>query len=259
MLIDTFETMGTVASVRLRGSDKAAALEPVQQVFRRYDETFSLYKPMSELSRIASGQMALTDATEAVRMAYAECVRWRAATRGDFTPHRPDGLIDLSGIVKAQAMNEAATLLRGSSAEGWLLDVGGDVVGSTAGTAIGPAASSARHPELWNIGIVDPDDRTRLLCSLPLGDSWSAVATSGTAERGEHVWRTDDSAFFVQVTVLAADIVTADVLATAILSGGRSRLDEATSTFTIDVIAVDRAGGILTTPRVRDVITVTAA
>ncbi|MCU1478160.1 MAG: thiamine biosynthesis protein [Subtercola sp.] len=242
MPIHTFETMGTVASIRTRTATRPASLNRLESVFRRYDETFSLYRPASELSRIARREHELMNSTAGVRAAYAEAVEWRNLTAGDFTPHRPDGIIDLSGIVKALSMNEAATLLDRMSPEGWLLDVGGDIL------------SSPSFDEPWHIGIVDPADRTGLLCSVLLEAPWRAVATSGTAERGEHVWRTDATGDFTQVTVVAGDIVTADVLATAILSGGRARLDAATADYAIDVITVGRAGELLTTPRLRSVL-----
>ena len=52
----------------------------------------------------------------------------------------------------------------------------------------------------------------------------------------------------MQVSVAAADLVTADVLATAIVAGGRAALDELTGRHDIDVLAVTRDGGLLATP-----------
>jgi thiamine biosynthesis lipoprotein len=48
--------------------------------------------------------------------------------------------------------------------------------------------------------------------------------------------------------VRAADIVTADVLATAILAGGREHLDDVTARFSIDVLTVAADGEITATP-----------
>ena len=85
---------------------------------------------------------------------------------------------------------------------------------------------------------MDPGDRRALLCVVPLGDGRRAIATSGIAERGEHVWRRPvepGDVPFVQVSVIAEDIVTADVLATAILAGGTPTLDTVTDRFDVDV------------------------
>ena len=96
----------------------------------------------------------------------------------------------------------------------WCLNAGGDVLVS------GIQASG----EPWTVGIVDPDDRGRLWTQIDMHPGRMAVATSGIQERGEHVWRMVSDTTFTQVTVAAADIETADVLATAILSGGIATL-----------------------------------
>jgi len=70
MGIHTFESMGTMVSIRL-------AQEPTD------DD--------SELSRIARGDLALPAASAGMRGAYAEALAWRERTNGAFTPHRPDG------------------------------------------------------------------------------------------------------------------------------------------------------------------------
>ena len=222
-MIYVFETMGTVVSI-----EPPRSVPEVESAFAEYDARFSLYRPESELGRIADGSLALMDASEMVRDAYARSLEWRSITGGAFTPHRPDGILDLSGIVKALAMERASEIL-GSSGD-WILNAGGDVLTS------GSAAT---------IGIVDPHDRRQLLTSVRLGGSRRAVATSGTAERGDHIWGRGG---FAQVTVVANDIVTADVLATAILAGGTETLNLSTSSWDIDVLAIDPEGNLFVTP-----------
>ncbi|RFA11027.1 hypothetical protein B7R54_00840 [Subtercola boreus] len=233
--------MGTTASIRLAGRTPAAGvLAAVEACFAGYDEQFSLYRADSEISRVARGALALPHTSESFRDMYAEALHWRSATRDSFSPHRPDGVLDLSGVVKAKAMDAAAALLGEAGLTDWLLNVGGDIVldGRCAGA-------------LWRVGVVDPDDRRSLLCTLDLDDGRRGMATSGTSERGEHVWRNSLTPDYRQVTVVADDIVTADVLATAILAGGRERLDEAVDEFGVDVIAVDADGGVVATARMR--------
>ena len=79
------------------------AASEVEGVFDELDRRFSLYRDDSELNRIAARQLRLVDASEELREAYATAIAWRRETRGVFTPHRPDGVIDLSGVVKAMA------------------------------------------------------------------------------------------------------------------------------------------------------------
>ncbi|NQX17952.1 FAD:protein FMN transferase [Rathayibacter sp. VKM Ac-2857] len=240
--------MGTVASLR---AEADAPLAAIQAVFRSADERFSLYRPESEASRIADGRLRLADASAEMRDAYAEALEWRTATDGAFTPHRPDGVLDLAGTVKARAIAAAGRLLERGDGSPWLLTVGGDVLGSRAAAV---DAASAAHADPVRIGIVDPDDRRSLLCAVPLTGDRRAVATSGTAERGEHVWRRPhdpDGVRFRQVTVLAADILTADVLATAVLAGGEPTLDRVLARWDVDVLACGTGGDLLVSDRLR--------
>ncbi|TCL83609.1 MULTISPECIES: FAD:protein FMN transferase [unclassified Rathayibacter] len=243
-MISTFPTMGTVASLR---AEAEAPLAAIRAVFRSADERFSLYRPESEASRIADGRLRLADASAEMRDAYAEALEWRTATDGAFTPHRPDGVLDLAGTVKARAIAAAGRLLERGGDAPWLLTVGGDVLGSR-------AVDANTHADPVRIGIVDPDDRRSLLCAVPIAGDRRAVATSGTAERGEHVWRRPhdaDGVRFRQVTVLAGDILTADVLATAVLAGGEPTLDRVLSRWDVDVLACGTGGDLLVSDRLR--------
>ncbi|WP_457951075.1 FAD:protein FMN transferase [Pseudarthrobacter sp. alpha12b] len=244
--------MGTVIGLTLpvgpraegqQGSDElAAATAVVERLFRDLDETFSLYRPDSEASRLARGELTLPGASAQMREVYAEAHEWRLHTEGAFTPERPDGVLDLSGIVKGQAIREAGMSLLALGRRDWCLNAGGDVLVSGS-----PRPGSA---EPWKAGVVDPADRRTLITGHALGGEsrHSAIATSGSAERGEHIWRVGSSAEFVQVTVAAADIVTADVLATAIVAGGTRMLDRAADNWDVSVLAIRADGSLLATP-----------
>ena len=242
-MIRTAETMGTVVSLRTDGDLAPAVWSEVADVFERWEDVFSLWRDDSELSRLADGRLRLTETSDRVRDVYAQALVWRSTTRGAFTPHRPDGVIDLSGIVKALAAEEAGGVLDRATGS-WLLGVGGDVLGRGERSVDGPG-------EPWRCGVVDPDRRDALLGVVDLRDGRRAVATSGTAERGEHVWRREAGATFAQVTVCADDLVTADVLATAILAGTPDDLDGITDSCDVDVAAVARDGTLRTTPGAR--------
>lgn len=245
--VRTFETMGTVVS--LRGADAPTALA-VRDVFVAYDRRYSLYDPDSALSRIAAGTLRLAAAPQDVRDTYALALDWRERTHGAFTPHRPDGVLDLSGVVKALAIRDAGAVLDAVSRAGsadWMLVVGGDVL-----------ASGTQGDDPWQVGVVDPLDRTRVVGVVPLGDDRRAVATSGTAERGEHVWRRAEPVFR-QVSVVASDIVTADVLATAVLAGDEHDLASVTEDGSVDVLAFGVDGRVWATPGASAYVTAAAA
>jgi thiamine biosynthesis lipoprotein len=232
--------MGTVVSLTLPDRPETpAAVDRVVDVFRRFDERFSLYRPGSELSRVARGELPLSETSEELRRTYAAALHWRDETGGAFTPHRPDGVIDLNGTVKALAMQAASDALLTAGSQNWCLNAGGDVLCA----GVQPDGSA------WTVGVVDPDDRGALLFAIALGGTRHAVATSGSAERGDHIWQaTAVDRTYVQATVVADDIETADVLATAIISGGPDTLARVVERWPVDVLTVDRFGSLTATP-----------
>lgn len=255
----TFTRMGTVVSLAIPAApgtapqasveELEAATAVVEQLFNGLDRTFSLYRPDSEASAMARGKLALRDASPDMRRLYVEASEWRTRTEGAFTAERPDGVVDLSGIVKAHAMREAGTSLLALGLKDWCLNAGGDVLVNGS-----PTPGNARP---WLAGVVDPEDRSTLLTAFPLGNTGKhALATSGTSERGHHIWsaglRAAQDEGFRQVSVAAPDIITADVLATAIMAGGAASLALATSHWDVDVLAVKNDGGLLATPGFRN-------
>ena len=257
----TFGSMGTVISLTVpagalgsaavpatAGGDREldAATAAVERVFAYSDEIFSLYRPDSEASRLSRGELPLRESSAGMRDRYADALGWRLMTEGAFSPERPDGVLDLSGIIKGYAIRQAGDALRGRGITDWCLNAGGDVL--VMGSPVPGSGAS------WTAGIVDPLDRSELLSACQLGGRGTrrALATSGSAERGDHIWTAGyRGAEFVQVSVAAADIVTADVLATAIVAGGTAMLHRATDGWEIDVLAVRRGGGLLATPGFR--------
>jgi thiamine biosynthesis lipoprotein len=242
MSTHTFTTMGTVVSIRLahtsdtdpRGHEVVNAIEAA---FENYNGRFSLYLDHSEISLIASGELTLAAASTEMREAYARALEWRTRTHGDFTPHRPDGVLDLNGTIKAEAIAAAADVVRAHGFVDFSLNCGGDVL-----------VSGSPESGKWITGIVDPGVNNTMLSAVAHTDGWCAVATSSTTERGEHIWsrpETAHEAIFRQVTVVASDIVTADVWATAIMAGGQRALDLAVATDTLAVLAVTRDGGLV--------------
>jgi FAD:protein FMN transferase len=234
-----FETMGTVGSLMVPGDLPADLARRVVSVFNEMDERFSLYKPESEASRVSRRELAFSDASSAYRSAYWVAHDWGTLTDGAFHPYRHDGTIDLNGVVKALAIDAAAELL--GELPDWCLNVGGDLV----------ARGHDAEGRPWVAGIVDPDDQHKLASQALLTDELPAIATSGTALRGEHIWRLPQTHQFRQVTVQARDIVTADVLATAIMAGGRQTLQQMLTEHQLEVLAFGQTDDIWATPAFR--------
>lgn len=228
--------MGTVMSVVTDAPLTDATKARLADAFEELEARFSTYRPESEASRIVRREILVPHASPEFREVYDRALDWRTATGGAFTPHRPDGVIDLAGIVKALGIEAAGRVLDADGHRDWCVNVGGDVL------ARGQHDPATGRP--WCVGIVDPADRAQLLTVATLPPTGGAVATSGLSERGDHIWRLGADDTFTQVTVVADDIVTADVLATAILAGGPDVLRSSERDYRIETLAVTASGQI---------------
>ena len=203
--------MGMPVRVDVRdGGADPGARDAVFAWLRWVDATFSTYDPRSEISRINRGELTAADAHPLVREVLDRCEALREATGGAFDARaagRAAALtVDPSGLVKGWAVERAAALLEAAGARRFLVDAGGDVV-----LRGGP----------WRVGIRHPRLRDRLAAVLVLRDG--AVATSGAYERGPHIVdpRTGRPASgALSVTVVGADLGTADAYATAAFALG---------------------------------------
>ena len=208
-------TMGMPVSLALRGRHAddgvgAAAWADVMAELEAVDRTFSTYRPDSVVSRLGRGEVALEDCPDEVAEVLELGALAEQASHGAFRVRLPgpDGteLLDPSGVVKGWAVERAARHLRALPDTDFSLSAGGDLVCRT----LDPSA------EPWRIGVENPHDPTRLLAVVPVLNG--AVATSGTAHRGEHLvdGRTGQPPEQVaSVTVVADSLTWADIDATA--------------------------------------------
>jgi thiamine biosynthesis lipoprotein len=144
---------------------------------------------------------ALADFDHVLRV----CDRLHDESAGSFTIHSPiTGGVDTAGYVKGFAMRRAVRSLRQHGVANFVMCVGGDTYCGGQPDALRP----------WRIAIADPF-RDRSVAAV-VEASNLAVATSGTAERGEHIWNGSGPARpgFVSFTVLGPDIAEADAYAT---------------------------------------------
>lgn len=201
----TEDVMGMPITIDVRDASATSdALDTVFADLRWVDEVFSLFKETSAISRLNAGTLALADAPDEVRDVLALCRRYTAITDGYFDAWR-DGRVDPSGLVKGWALARAARLLEERGYTRYFVDGAGDVITRGDGLA-GPWRVGIRHP-------VERDKVARVVLARDL-----AVATSGTYEKGEHIYdpHTGRAATsLVSFTVVGPSIVDADVFATA--------------------------------------------
>ena len=213
-------TMGMPVSLALRGRhtrDGAArsAWAQTMSLLRDADEIFSTYRPDSFISRLDRAEITLEDCPPQVAevLALGEAARRESGGAFDIRRPGPGGRrrLDPSGVVKGWAVERAAAPLLALADTDFCLSAGGDITCRTVDLGRGP----------WRIGIEDPTDPQRILAVVPLYTG--AVATSGTAHRGQHLVdaRTDSPPTGVAcVTVVARSLTDADIDATAAYARG---------------------------------------
>jgi thiamine biosynthesis lipoprotein len=209
------QVMGMPISLALRGDHAegqradeawAAAIAELRDV----DRVFSTYQSGSVISRLDRGDLALADCPPEVTEMLAIAEQARIESHGAFDVRRPDAdgvvRLDPSGVVKGWAVQRAAAAFESLEGTDYCLSAGGDMV------------CRSRRPDSpgWRIGIEDPREPGRIVAVVPVRNG--AVATSGTAHRGEHLEdpRTGRTpAALASVTVVGDDLTWVDIEATA--------------------------------------------
>lgn len=257
MLSAVEHVMGTVFSLAVsEPTDAGAFRAAADQAFtrlRHVDAVFSPFRPDSTVSLIADGFLSLTDLDGhphegEVREVLDLCVRLKQASDGAFDAWavgEPPGF-DPCGAVKGWAAEQTSALLVQHGFCRHIVNAGGDVR-LCGGSPIDP----------WRVALADPHRPGAVLAILLLHDG--AVATSGVAERGAHVFDPVSGRRAVawdQVTVTGPDLSLADGYATAALAmaegprgtdGARSWLDRLALGSGYQAMTVDPQGDIWTT------------
>jgi FAD:protein FMN transferase len=207
------DVMGTTVVVDVRDDDvPETSLDEVFAWLHRVDETFSTYKPGSEISRLGRGELAFENAHADVREVLGRCEQLRMATGGFFDVHAAgDGMLDPSALVKGWSVDRAGELLDRAGARNYAINAGGDVL----------VRGGALPEPRWRIGIRHPMEAGAVAKAIEVTEL--AVATSGAYERGAHVrdphtGRPPEGV--LSVTVTGPDLGTADAYATAAFAMG---------------------------------------
>ncbi|MFP3962477.1 FAD:protein FMN transferase [Actinomadura fulvescens] len=210
--------MGTAVSI-----DIADAL-PRHTLTRLIDETcawlhevdrrFSTYKADSEVNRLDRGELTIGQCSADMRAVLDACASLRRETDGYFDD-RAAGRLDPSGYVKGWSVEVASARLTQAGSHNHCINAGGDIRSRGNPEPGRPWRFGIRHP--W-----EPDKVAWVLSGTDL-----AVATSGTYERGLHVFD-PHSGEPVQalrsVTVTGPDLSLADAYATSAMAMGAKGL-----------------------------------
>ncbi|WP_142218135.1 FAD:protein FMN transferase [Streptomyces sp. SLBN-118] len=212
--------MGTVFSFDIRGAEKAgvpAALASAVRSLHQVDHVFSTYRPQSQVSRLARGELTLPQCDPEVAEVWRLCERAELISGGSFTASYA-GSWDPTGLVKGWAVERAARLIAEAGAAAVCVNGGGDV----------QLYGAPERDRPWRIGVTDPLAPGGL-ATVVEGSGRCAVATSGPAERGCHI--IDPRSGLVpadvlaSMTVLCEGLTDADAWATAAYAMGNEARD----------------------------------
>jgi thiamine biosynthesis lipoprotein len=241
--------MGTVFRfVGRANQDVSAAIVDAVSILHEADSIFSLYKPESPISQLARGETSVAQCPEVVGQIWDLCEKWNVATDGWFNSFTLEHTFDPSGVVKTWAAEKAAQHLEGVGVSDFAMNAGGDI----------RLSKDIETGFAKRIGISKPitiaSADAGVLTVVDLNETvFRAVASSGTAERGEHIWNPKSNDWaneLAQVTVVAEDLVTADVWATAIFAAGEQGLALAQKhcvEYSFEALIVDSSGDLSST------------
>lgn len=216
-------TMGSYASLAVpwHPADPAVELphETVDEVKAWLDEVeaaLSPYQDDSDLCRWRSGARTLGRCSPLLAEVIDDVGSLEEITGGGFHPYDRTGRFDPTGYVKGWAVERAVTILTSAGITDASFGVGGDI------QMVGRADTG--RP--WRVAVTDPaaEGRIVVVVAAPTDGRPFAVATSGAAQRGDHIWaglggrpggssRADSLA---SVTVIGPDLGRVDAFATAI-------------------------------------------
>jgi thiamine biosynthesis lipoprotein len=218
--------MGTAISVDV---PTAALADDVFSWFREVDDRFSTYKADSETNQ---PDLSTDTCSPDMRHVLDECARLWQVTGGYFDAYAT-GRFDPSGYVKGWSVQVASDRLVSAGSTSHCINAGGDV------------CVRGR----WRIGIQHPWERDKVAWVVDAADT--AVATSGTYERGLHVvnpFTGVPASDLVSVTLVGTDLALADAYATAAVAMGRKALDWLASLEGYESAVITADGEAFTSP-----------
>lgn len=206
--------MGMSVAVEVLDPCDGSDVDEILDYFHVVDETFSTYKKTSEISKINRKELRAEDASPEVKKILRLCEETRLVTHGYFDIH-VEGIIDPSGLVKGYAISEASKKLVKRGYKNFYIEIGGDI-----------DIRGLKNGQKWKVGVRDP--RNKISNKKVLHLSNVGIATSGTYERGMHIYdpiRKRLASEVASITVIGEDVYEADRYATAAYAMGKKGID----------------------------------
>jgi len=189
-------------------------IEKVYSYFTYVDNTFSIFKGDSEISKINRGELKEDEYSQNMRQIFKLCEQTKQETDGYFDILQ-NGELDPSGIVKGWAIYNAAQIIRNAGFLNYYVDAGSDIQVNGKNT----------QGKKWRIGIKNPFNVNQIVKVLEIENE--GVATSGNYLRGEHIYNPlgKQQKEIVSLTVIGPNIYEADRFATPAFAMGRAGIN----------------------------------
>jgi FAD:protein FMN transferase len=210
--------MGTIVSLHVHDVaddvDVRFAIESACRRLHELDALLTLWDPTSPMSRVRAGELGLAEAPAELTTVLDLCRQATASSRGWFDPWAMPGGVDPTGLAKGWVLEQVIDVLHGHGVRAAMVNGGGDVA----------LLGVPRGQDTWRIGIQHPWRRGAMAAVL---ESRSAVATSGSYERGAHLsspFSGQPAVAAASATVVGPSLAMADALSTGLAVGGDEAL-----------------------------------
>jgi thiamine biosynthesis lipoprotein len=227
------------------------AVAEVREWLETVEAALSPYRAHSDLCRWRTGELPIPGCSPLLAEVAEAVAALEDVTDGGFRPYDRLGRFDPTGYVKGWAVERAAAILTGAGITEASIGIGGDI----------QMVGRANPGRPWRVAVTDPADERRIIAVVeaPGEGGAFAVATSGSAQRGDHIWsapgRQRRGATSVDplasITVVGPDLGRVDAFATAIWALAKDRpLNEAWTWLPdgkYQALAVLRTGEVRTT------------
>jgi thiamine biosynthesis lipoprotein len=191
-----------------------AGFNDIFDFFRYVDQQYSPYIDTSDVAKVNRGELDENYYNPELREILDIAEKTKRETDGYFDVWH-NGTFDPSGIVKGWSIKEASNMLKHHT-DDFYIEAGGDIQVS--------GVNDTGKP--WQIGIRNPFDHNENIAIVSLKNQ--AIATSGTAIRGNHIYNPTGKQpgnDIVSLSVIAANILDADRIATAAFAMGQSGIE----------------------------------
>ncbi|MCX6782571.1 MAG: FAD:protein FMN transferase [Candidatus Levybacteria bacterium] len=193
-----------------------ADINKVYSYFEYINQKFSTYKATSEITLINKGKIKQSKFSKDMKRVFKLSAKTKAETNGFFDIER-SGKYDPSGLVKGWAIFNATKLLKKRGFKNFYINAGGDI----------QSFGKNKNGKPWTIGIRNPFKTQEVI--KVINPKNKGVATSGTYERGNHIYspkiNKKTANDIVSLTVIGPNIYEADRFATAAFAMGNSGIN----------------------------------